>query len=351
MRPLPLFCMLTSLSALPWAGQVGATDWIVGSADNGGWQRVVPRGLQVQPLRAKGEEAGVSFAKTGRERRLLAFEAPAECGGNVQSITFPYVLHLKTGSARLAVAAVLSGGDTWFKLAKDRLPSNAAAETGLSLAGMTRAAFSAGEGRDVDWKAVRQFRVGLVIDGLAEGTFSVGPARLSDRPYRATQPRLLESPATRRWQQSADPGARVRLTTPGEGPGSSPCWRFDFSFPGKRHMFAVPSTQLEDVAISAYRALEITYKAELPEGIPGLLLMLIERDGTQYLAEPPPPASGDWKQLSVPFESFKRGAWSKDENDRLDLGGVGSIAVAVHGVAEPASAEGTVWLSRLRLLP
>lgn len=338
------------LSALLAVASAHAADRTVGEPGDRGWRCVLAGGRLVESCQVAGKMS-VTFIKPGDERRLLAFEAPVECEGKILSSSFPYEIGLEMGTARLAVVASENDGDTWFKLAKNTLPSNATAEAGVSLTGMTRAAFSSGDGGEVQWDQVNRIQVGLVIDGPAEGTFAVGTARLSDQPYRATRVRDLESPARRQWRHSADPAAQVKLSTCDEGPGGTECWQFDFAFPGGRHMFAVPATAFDDVVLSAYRSLEITYRAQLPEGIPGLLLMFIERDGTQYCAEPPPPPTDKWKTLTVPLKGFKRGTWSEDENDRLDLDGVASMAVAVHGVAKPVKAEGTVWVSRLRLLP
>jgi len=338
------------LTTLLLVGEVRATEWVVGAPGEGEWRHLLGDGRTVENMQI-GSSIRRTLVNRGNERRLYAFEAPVACEGGVQSITFPCEVSLASGTARLAVVAVKADGDTWFKLAGDTPRSNGVTEVGMSLVGMTRAAFNSAAESEVDWKDIRRLQVGLVLDGPAEVTFTLGRARLSDQPYRASLPRDLQSPANREWQHAADPAAHVELTTPGEGQGGTECWRFDFSFPGKRHMFAVPSTPLEDVDVAAYRAIELTYKAKLPEGIPGLLFMLIERDGTQYFAEPPPPPSEEWRKLAVPFENFKRGAWSEDDNDRLDLDGIGSIAVAVHGVAKPVRAEGTVWVSRMRLVP
>ncbi len=336
-----------ALLLMPWNAR--ATEWVVGKAEDGGWRLADSRGIQVETPQTVGEQTGVGFVKTGDERRLLAFEAPLVCDGQIVSANCPHSILLERGTARLTLVAYEKDGDTWFKQTGSAYPSTY--ETGMSLAEMTRASFCVGEGKDIDWEQVHRIAVGLVLEGCARGSFALRPARLSDQAYRASQPFTLKAPASRQWQHAADPAANVRLTTPSEGPEGASCWRFDFAFPGGRHMFAVPTTPIEDVEVSAYQALEIEYTAQLPEGIPGLLLMLIEHDGTQYFAEPTPPPSGEWKQLSVPFENFRRGGWSKDENDRLDLDGVASIAVGVHGVAKPTRAEGTVRVSRLRLLP
>ena len=68
-------------------------------------------------------------------------------------------------------------------------------------------------------------------------------------------------------------------------------------------------------------------------------------------ASPEPPASEDWTTITIALDQFQRGAWSADENDRLDLGDVGSLAIGVHGTSSEAAATGAIWATDIQLVP
>ena len=55
--------------------------------------------------------------------------------------------------------------------------------------------------------------------------------------------------------------------------------------------------------------------------------------------------------MTIPFERFQRGSWSKDDNDRLDLDAVLSVAVGVHGTTTEAQGKGAIWLSDIAFVP
>ena len=69
-------------------------------------------------------------------------------------------------------------------------------------------------------------------------------------------------------------------------------------------MYAMIRTSVEVDELDAYSGLRFTCLANLPEGIDGLLVMLIERDGTQYQAVPPPAATDEQQTITIPFEQF-----------------------------------------------
>ena len=71
-------------------------------------------------------------------------------------------------------------------------------------------------------------------------------------------------------------------------------------------MYMVPGVPVGDVEVEGYRALKFTYKAELPDGLKGLLVTLLESSGGQYVADPPPPASADWTTIEIPVAKLKK---------------------------------------------
>jgi hypothetical protein len=109
---------------------------------------------------------------------------------------------------------------------------------------------------------------------------------------------------------------------------------------------AMPEAELE-----GYKGLRFTYKAQVPKGINGLLVMLRESDGTQYCATPPPQATEDWKTVTIPFDAFKKGGWCKDENDQLDLDQIGSISIGVHGTTTEKTGKGFIMTKEIQFVP
>ena len=224
-------------------------------------------------------------------------------------------------------------------------------EVRLPLASFRRAAFAQDEDEEIQWSQVERLWLGLVLDGPAEGTLALTRAVLTDEPYRPTAPLKVTNGAPGNWSVAHDRAATAKTTTPAEGPDGKPCMRLDYAFPGGRHMYVVPSTPLPEAELEGYGALRFTYKATLPEGIDGLLVMLMERDGTQYFADPAPPASDEWKTITIPFASFQRGTWSPDENDRLDLNDVGRVAIGLHGTTTETQGKGTIWAADVQFVP
>ncbi|MHC5057832.1 MAG: hypothetical protein ACYTKD_24445 [Planctomycetota bacterium] len=53
----------------------------------------------------------------------------------------------------------------------------------------------------------------------------------------------------------------------------------------------------------------------------------------------------------MPFVRSRRGGWSADENDRLDLNDVAAVAIGVHGVARGVEARGSILAARIELVP
>ena len=64
-----------------------------------------------------------------------------------------------------------------------------------------------------------------------------------------------------------------------------------------------------------------------------------------------PPASAEWREVTIPFGQFRRGGWSEDENDRLDLNDVAAAAIGVHGVARGVQARGSILAAQIELVP
>jgi len=301
---------------------------------------------------AGGEALQVAFTKPGEERRLLALEVPppADLSG-YRAVILRYRVQLSQGQApRLALLVFDRPGGAWFKVQSSPVAVGESTEGRLSLASFQRAAFSREAGEAPAWDRIEKLWVGWVLDGPAEGRLEVSQISFTREPYRPTAPLKITDGGPGQWTVGQDPAVQSTLTTPNEGPNGQPCMKFEFTFPGGRHMYATPFTPVPSGDREGYRALRFTYKATLPEGIGGLLVMLGE-GGAQFFADPPPPPSADWTTLTLPFEQFKLGGWSKDDNGQLDLERVDRVYIAVHGTAAGNGGSGTLWATDIQFVP
>ncbi len=63
------------------------------------------------------------------------------------------------------------------------------------------------------------------------------------------------------------------------------------------------------------------------------------------------PASAEWKTITIPFAKLTLGNWSKDDNERLDLEQIASVAIGCHGTSAGALSKGTVWVAHIEFVP
>ena len=175
-------------------------------------------------------------------------------------------------------------------------------------------------------------------------------ARFTDEPYKAETPIAItggDKPGS--WNVGKDPAVQSTLTTPNEGPDGKPCMKFEFRFPGQRHMYALPSVPVPGADLEGYSALRFRCKASLPQGLRGLLVTLAERGGGQWYCEPPP--SPEWGVITLPFAQFQLAGWSKDDNGKLDLDQIGSIIIGTHGTAIGEGGPGTISVADVQFVP
>jgi hypothetical protein len=276
-------------------------------------------GVIVSAVRTDGPTPGekvlrLSFQKTGPERRIVPLEAaPSGSLEGMKALLLRCRLEMREGETpRLAVVCFERDGGAWYRLSDKVPPADRLGDLRLPLERtFARALFAGDADESLRWDQVERVWVGLVVDGAASGTLEVSRAVFTNEPFKATVPLSVWG----NWDAAQDPAVRAEITTPDEGPGGTRCMKYAFEFPG------------------------------------GLLVMLMEADGTQYLADPAPPAAGDWTTLTIPFDRFRRGGWSHDENDRLDLNDVAHVAVGLHGTATPAKAPGTIRVAKVELVP
>jgi len=174
---------------------------------------------------------------------------------------------------------------------------------------------------------------------------------LTSQPFRPTKPLSVFQPEASAWSLSGDSAVAHKIAIATDGPDGAPCTRHTFNFPGGRHMYATPSQAFAETEVTAYTGLRLTYKAVLPRGIDGLLVLLSEEGGGQYYAFPAPPASDAWTECNMPFSAFKQASWTKDANGQLDLDLIAKITIGAHGQAQGKGGDGMISIANIQLLP
>lgn len=337
----------------PAQGPVGIGD---GPHGIGGLRPAMASGMTAQtpqtaPKDGAVEALGVEFAKTGPERRLLAFEGrPA--GGLGWALTVGLRCRITVeGEAVVRPAVILwdKDGGAWYKVGGQPLEANGFADVSLPLSSLQQATFSEDASGRLEADAVERVWVGIVIDGAGKGSFALSRAQFSAEAYRPSQPLRFLFDDPKQWPVAKD-GAiqQAELTTPEEGPQGQRCMKFEFTFPTGRHMYALPALDAPRGEVEGYRALQLTLKAKPPQGIGKVLISIFERDGSQYVVEPV--VSGEWETMTLPFEEFRLGGWSKDENDQLDVGQLYRVSVGCHGTAQ-GDGKGLILVCDIAFVP
>ncbi|MCX7598762.1 MAG: hypothetical protein N2512_07815 [Armatimonadetes bacterium] len=307
------------------------------------------------PGGAAGNTLILTFDKPGEERRLLALAVPLPLRGDpaaAKAIEVKYRLDLAAGQPpKLALVAWEKGGEAWYKLAAESMITGEEATGRLSVTTLTPTAFSQDASGALEWDALQALWLGVALDGAARGALEVRQARFTSEPYRPQKPLRVTGDGPGQWTVASDPAVQAKLTTPNEGPGGKPCMRFDFTFPGRRHMYALPVVPLPPADLSDYRGVQFTYKATLPPGIRGLLVTLWEQGGAHYEGFPYPPPSDDWVTVTMPFEDFKLAGWTRDANNRLDLDRLTNMVIGLHGTADADVGTGTIWVCDVEFVP
>jgi hypothetical protein len=296
------------------------------------------------------QRTSLSFANPLSERRIAALDGvPAGDIDSARALAFHYHLLGANGEpwpeTIPPIVAVFfeHDGGAWYCIRESGSAQKGDVRMPLRGARFRRAAFASDEDEAIRLEQVERVWLGLLVDGPAEGLLLVSRVRFTDEAFRPDSP--IDVSRGTRWDVAQDSAVQGTLTRP-----DLPTTEYRFDMPGGRHMYAMVRTPVDVDELDAYSGLRFKYQADLPQGIEGLLVMLIERDGTQYRAVPSPPVSGDWKTVTIPFSKFERGGWSKDENDGLDLEDVSHLSIGMHGTT-PKAASGTINVSSPQFVP
>lgn len=302
-----------------------------------------------------GRAVRVDFGKADHVRRMVPLELRADVVPHLtdcRSLAVRYRLKLQAGEApRLGVVAVEQDGECWLRTGDELGTGEGTEETRISLSRMRQADFSTVADGRLDWSAIETLWIGIVLDGAVKGSLTLRELRLSEEPHEATEPLRLMAHEAGRWQLHHDPAVDAGLRTDGRGSGGQPAMKVEFRFPGGRHMYCTCSLQLAAEEPEGYQSLRITYRAALPAGIAGILVILSEESGACYHIDPLPGPSVDWVTVTVPISDLKEVAWGRDPNKRLDRDRITTLWVGTHGTASGAGGAGTIEVYGAELVP
>ncbi len=346
LRRSRLWSWMTPVLWAAGAASAGAATAPLGAGS--AWRLEPLPGVRVSFHRtAAGGIGRLAVRKSGGERRMIAlangFRAPAFTG---REVVVRLSARLDAGlAARPAVLFFEPSGGVWVRVGAEPI-RNGRQRVGIPLRGLRPAAFSHDDNGKPDWNAIRRVWLGFVIDGAGKAEFELHRAELSNQPYRPTRPAPLLAGRKVTWRIGHDPA--VTATAHAKPPL---LLRVQFHFPGGRHMYMVPSAPVSARDLGAYAGVRITYRAQLPAGIPGLLFMLAEGNGAQYFAAPAPPPSATWRTVVIPFSEFKLGTWTHDPNGKFDPDQVRSVCVGAHGTAAGNGGDGWIEVRTLEAVP
>jgi hypothetical protein len=319
--------------------------------------RIVPRnGIETRlgTLSEAGEETlSVVFEKADHVRRMVTMAASLPSGmAEGRVLTVDAELCLSEGEAP-RLCAVLFGrqGQRWIRKGGEVQPGEGRRSYPISVARMQSAAFAENPAGAFSWQMVERVWLGLVFDGPAKGEWHVQGVRLTNDSPPALAPVSLTHGGVMGWKLHHDSAAKAELGASEVGSGGEPGLRVWFTFPGGRHMHCTCSLAVSAEQPELYRAVRLTYRASVPEGIAGLLFGVAEDSGALYLAATAPAPSAEWRTLTLPYDSLKRAGWTRDPNGRLDPETLTQVWIGTHGTAAGEGGDGQIEVASIELVP
>jgi len=308
-------------------------------------------GMEVKLISESAPNPQMRFAKDGPERRLLPMECSVPIGlAPFRSLWAQYDLSLENEGKSYLVFSAWSGSNMWYQMGPRPLVTGRDQSVRIPIEGLRPAQFNDSTLEEGIPASFERVWVGLVLEGENSGSWWLRSAKLESAAYRAERPFDLPGLAIERWQVGKDPLVHFEMSKKTVDANGKEAVHFDFVFPRGKHMYVTPWLSFSPGQLVGYASFSLTYQASLPKGIEGLLIMLGERNGCQYYADPAPRECGEWRTVNIPFSAFRLGAWSRDPNERLDLSEVNKVYVACHGIATEEG-QGTIRVREVLFLP
>jgi hypothetical protein len=293
----------------------------------------------------------VSFTKKGPERRFIPLEIA------LPTVTPSYkALEMTLSSTaesnltlRPAIMFYDKNGNAWYRYGMPLVNDGQAQALRMNLSQLRRANFNKDGSKDMDWSGLSHLWLGLLADGEGAGQFALSNVGLTSRAYVATTPLLIPLRPIKAWSMAHDKAATQssQMLKDGDQEVAS----VSFRFPLNRHMYVTPSMALPEAEYEAYKGLRLVYKATLPAGINGLLIMFHEGGGSFYSSIPVPATDG-WQSIELPYDKFVMASWSKKTNGSdFEPARITRLTVGCHGTATGDNGEGEYAIQKIELIP
>ena len=293
----------------------------------------------------------ISFRKDGAERRMIALRIyPSSALEEYRALDLTASVTLATGqTARVCVMFVESDGESWCCVGMPFQLDGQSQRVRLNLENIRQTAFSHNDSKRLDWGAIAEIYIGVVVEGTGEGTLLYQKMAMANERFVPTKPLNINLPLAKMFSRSADKAVKYSIEDV-EIDGER-VLKETFKFPLGRHMYFTPSFQLPELDYAAYSGIRLTYKAKIPKPINGLLVTMAEGGG-QFVA-PSPAETDEWRSIDLKFKDFKMAGWAKkkDGNTNFDIGNVMSMSIGCHGTANEGDGQGEILIRKIELIP
>ncbi|MBR6059295.1 MAG: CIA30 family protein [Victivallales bacterium] len=293
----------------------------------------------------------VSFQKDGAERRMIALRILSSTRlEEYRALDLTITAKMSAGqTARPCVMFVEANGGSWCRVGMPFQLDGQSQTVRLNLENIRQTAFSHNDSKGLDWAAIAEIYIGVVVEGAGEGTLVYHKMAMTNERLVPTRPLNISLPLAKRLSRSADKAVKYSIEDV-EIDGER-VLKETFMFPLGRHMYFTPAFQLPELDYAAYSGIRLTYKAMIPKPINGLLVTMAEGGG-QFVA-PSPTEANEWRTIDLKFKDFKMAGWAKkkDGNTKFDVGAVTSMSIGCHGTANEGSGQGEILIRKIELIP
>jgi hypothetical protein len=133
------------------------------------------------------------------------------------------------------------------------------------------------------------------------------------------------------------------------GPAGTAAAVVEFTFTTGKYNYTWVRVGLGSAKPDGTVAVRFTYRTDVPQGFPGLNVMVRESTGAGYWVHAVLPLSPHrFTTATVPLEKFSLPSWSKDANGRLDVDLIDQVCF---GFESASSGKGTIVMSDVQLVP
>ena len=133
------------------------------------------------------------------------------------------------------------------------------------------------------------------------------------------------------------------------GPAGTPAAVLEFEYTTVKYNWNWATVSVGSVVPAGFAAVRVTYMTDMPQGFPGLNVMVREATKAGYwVPKGLPPSPGRFRTETLPFAMFTLPPWSRDENGKLDVDCIRAVSI---GVETGAAGTGRIVIADVVLVP